>query len=251
MTELGSINLKKYDFFKNLSDTVLSSLASEIEEITLKPEEVLFKKGDPGDSLYVIRTGWVKLVSIDADGSEVVLNQVGAGNMLGEMAMIDQETRSAGVVALTDTKLLKLHSKNFLDLLKKEPEMGLQVIRDISERLRFANTYLENAIEWSQRIARGDYGFATEQMEKTQATIVLSQQGDDERSNRFLATFFHMVEDIRQREEALQTELDQLIIKIDENSRKKDVKELSGSKYFKNLLSKGKKVRKNNPKEEN
>lgn len=247
----GSINLKKYEFFRNLPESVISRLTEEIKEVSLEAGETLFRKGDPGDALYVIRTGWIKLVSEDADGSEVVLNQIGAGNMIGEMAMIDQETRSASVVALTDTKLLKLHSENFLELLKQEPDMGIQVIRDISERLRFANTYLENAIEWSQRIAAGDYGFAKEQMEKVRATVVLSQQADDERANRFLATFFRMVDDIREREEALQTELTQLIIQIDDGKRKKDLKELTGSKFFKKIKLKGDELRGTKSDEEN
>jgi CRP-like cAMP-binding protein len=243
MGKLSIEDIRKYDFFKNLPDSVLVELSQEIQELSLESGEELFRKGDPGDALYVIQTGWIKLVGEDADGSEVVLNQVGPGNIIGEMAMIDQEPRSAGVVAITPTKLLRLHSEKFVEVLKQEPSIGIQVIRDISERLRFANTYLENAIEWSQRIASGDYGFAKEQMEKAQATVVLSQQADDDRANRFLATFFHMVEDIREREEILQRELDQLIIEIDESQRDKEVKELTGSEYFKKLKSKGDELR--------
>lgn len=233
--------IRKHDFFKDLSDSVLTELAKDIQELSLESGEELFRKGDPGDALYIIQSGWIKLVGEDADGSEVVLNQVGKGNIIGEMAMIDQEPRSAGVVAITPTKLLKLNSKKFVEVLKQEPSIGIQVIRDISERLRFANTYLENAIEWSQRIASGDYGFAKEQMEKAKATVVFSQQADGDRANRFLATFFHMVEDIREREESLQRELDLLIVEIDESKRDKEVKELADSEFFQELKSKGKK----------
>jgi CRP-like cAMP-binding protein len=243
MSKLKIEDIRKYEFFKNLPDSVLVELSQEIEELSLDSGEELYRRGDPGDALYVIQTGWIKLVGEDSDGSEVVLNQVGPGNIIGEMAMLDQEPRSAGVVALTPTKLLKLQSELFVEVLKQEPSIGIQVIRDISERLRFANTYLENAIEWSQRIASGDYGFAKEQMEKAQATVVLSQQADDDRANRFLGTFFRMVEDIREREETLQRELDELIIKIDESKREEEVKELSGSEFFKKLKSKGGKIR--------
>lgn len=251
MSKLSIDEIRKHKFFNSLPDSVLEELSKGIKELSLESGEELFGKGDPGDALYIIQTGWVKLVGEDAEGSEVVLNQVGPGNIIGEMAMIDEEPRSAGVVAITPTKLLKLQSEQFVEVLRQEPSIGIQVIRDISERLRFANTYLENAIEWSQRIASGDYGFAREQMEKLQATMILSQQDNDDRANRFLATFFNMVEDIREREETLQRELDQLIIEIDESKRDEEVKELSGSEFFKSLKSKKDKLRGKKSEEEN
>ena len=244
-------DLKKYQYFKNLSASVIAELSKDIEELSLESGDALFQKGDPGDSLYVIRSGWIKLVSEDADGSEVVLNQVGPGNIIGQESMIDHEPRSAGVVAVTPVELMKLPREKFVDVLKLEPDLGLHVIRDISERLRFANIYLENAIEWSQRIAAGDYGFAKEQMKKAQATVELSKQADDDRANRFLATFFHMVDDIREREEILQRELDELIIEIDESKREQEVEELTNSEFFKDLKSKGDALRGNKSEEEN
>ena len=243
-------DLKKYQLFKNLSDSVILKLSKDIEELSLELGDTLYQKGDPGDALYIIRFGWIKLVGEDADGNEVVLNHVGPGNIIGEMAIIDQERRSARAVAMTPVKMMKLPSEKFVDVLKQEPGLGLQVIRDISERLRFSNIYLESAIEWSQRIASGDYTFAKEQMKKAQTTIDLSQQADSDRANRFLATFFEMVEDVREREETLQRELEQLIIDIDESKREKEVKELTDSEFFKELKLKGDELRKNKSKEE-
>ena len=243
-------DLKKYQFFKNLSDSVIFKLSKYIEELSLERGDTLYQKGDPGDALYIIRFGWIKLVGEDADGNEVVLNHVGPGNIIGEMAIIDQERRSARAVAMTPVKMMKLPSEKFVDVLKQEPGLGLQVIRDISERLRFSNIYLESAIEWSQRIASGDYAFAKEQMKKAQTTIDLSQQADSDRANRFLATFFEMVEDVREREETLQRELEQLIIDIDESKRKKEVKDLTDSEFFKELKLKGDELRENKSKEE-
>ena len=243
-------HLKKYEFFRNLPDAVVAELAEEIQALRLDTDEVLFHKGDRGDSLFVIRSGWIKMVSEDDDGSEVVINQAGPGNMIGEMGLLDEEPRSVGVVAMTPVELLKLKSENFVKLLNHEPILGLQVIRDLSERLQFANTYLESAIEWSQKITSGDYGFAKKQMEKAQATVVMSQQGDDDRANRFLATFFSMVEDIKKRQSELQSELDKLIIEIDEEKRESEVKELSGSAFFKKLKAEGRKLRGNHPEEQ-
>lgn len=237
MSNIGPKDLKRYEFFRHLSDEVLAGLASEVEELHLESNDVVFQKGDPPDALYLIQRGWVKLVGEDADGSEVILNQVGPGNIVGEMAITGSEPRSSGVIAITPAELLKLESETFLEFIRTQPAVGFHVIRDISERLRFANTYLENAIEWSQKIAAGDYKFAKEQMAKAQATIIMTKQGADDRANRFLANFFEMVEDIKAREQSLQNELDQLIITIDEAKREKEVSKLAGSEFFKRLRS--------------
>lgn len=237
MDEIGIKELKRYEFFKHLPDSVLEELATQVDEMQVESNEVIFQKGDPSDALYLIHRGWVKIVGEDSDGSEVILNQIGPGNIVGEMAITDSEPRSSGVIAITPSELLKLESEAFLDFIRTQPAVGMHVIRDISERLRFANTYLENAIEWSQRITAGDYSFAKEQMAKAQATIVMTQQGAEDRANRFLANFFEMVEDIKAREKSLQNELDQLIITIDEAKRGEDVSHLAGSEFFKKLRS--------------
>ena len=89
----------------------------------LDPNEYLFHKGDKGDSLFVINAGLVKVVTEDAQGSEVVLNQVGTGEIIGEMALLDNEPRSAGVVALNDTEVLELKRDDFMKVLKQQPDI--------------------------------------------------------------------------------------------------------------------------------
>jgi CRP-like cAMP-binding protein len=139
--------------------------------------------------------------------------------------------------------MLKLMSDDFLSLLNEQPMMTLPIIRSVSKRLRFATTYIENAIEWSKRIAAGNYDFAEEQMQTAQATIVDSKQPDEERANRFLATFFRMVKEIRAREDELKQQLNQLKIEIDHAKRKKDVDALAKSEFFMELKAKSEKLR--------
>lgn len=239
-------SLIKYDLFKGLPDEAINELGEKIELISLKKNEVLFHEGDPGDALYLIRTGWVKIVNESAEegeGGEVVLNHIGPGNIIGEMAMIDQEPRSSGVVAISEVEMLKLMSDDFLSLLNKQPRMTLPIIHSLSKRLQFATTYIENAIDWSKRIAAGNYSFAEEQMEIVQATIVDSKQPDEERANRFLGTFFRMVEEVRAREDELKQQLNQLKIEIDHARRKKEVDELTQSEFFLELKAKSEKLR--------
>lgn len=236
-------SLLKYDLFKGLPDEAVDELGEKIELISLKKNEALFHEGDPGDALYLIRTGWVKIVNEGAEEGEVVLNHIGPGSIIGEMAMIDQTPRSSGVVAISKVDLFKLMSDDFLSMLNEQPRMTISIIRSLSNRLRFATTYIENAIDWSKRIAAGNYSFAEKQMEIVQATIVDSKQPDEERANRFLGNFFRMVEEIRAREEELKQQLNQLKIEIDHARRKKEVDELTQSEFFLELKAKSEKLR--------
>ena len=95
-------NLKRLEIFKTLPDETISGLVDHVEIIKLKPDQSLFKQGDPGDAVYIIRDGQVKIVGTEKDGREIVFNQQGAGAVIGEMALIDNEPRSAGVVALDE-----------------------------------------------------------------------------------------------------------------------------------------------------
>lgn len=231
-------HLTRFELFKDLPKDVLDKLGGIIETVSIQKNDALFHQDDPGDALYLIQRGWVKIVNEAAKESEVVLNHIGPGGIIGEMAMIDQAPRSTGVIAISDLELLKLKSEDFLTLLNEQPAITIPMIRSVSKRLRFATTYIENAIEWSKRIASGDYNFAEERMKLVQSTIVDSKQPDEERANRFLGTFFRMVEEVRAREDELRKQLNQLKVEIDHAKRKKDVKELAESEFFINLKAK-------------
>lgn len=234
-TEAIAQSLKQFDFFINLPDEVIFDLVGKVEHVSLKKDEILFEKGAEGDALYILQEGWVKMVSTDKDGSEIVLNQVGPGAVIGEMALIDQEPRSAGVVALSEVEMLKLGQEEFMDTLMRQPLLGLEISRNITSRLRFNTTYIENAIEWSKQIAAGNYDYVEEQTKEKGAAIVGPSKSDQERASRFLGTFFSMVKDIKDREENLKKQIVQLKVVIDERLREQEVSELTSTEFFKNL----------------
>ncbi len=244
-------SLRRFDFFEGLSDELIEELAGKVLEKKLAKDEILFRKGDEGDSLYIIRHGWLKIVSEDKAGGEVTINQVGPGNVIGEMALIDNEPRSVGVVGISEVDLLCLGREEFLSVLYDYPELALQVTRSVIQRLRFSTTYIENAIEWSKRIAAGDYSFLDEQKQAVKSTIVETSRPDAERANRFLATFFRMVEDIKAREDALKQQLQELKIQIDQTKREQDVNQLASSEFFQNLRTSAKSRRHKGEEEDN
>lgn len=243
MTDSTAARLKKFDFFADLPDEVIHSLVDEVEKITLKTDEVLFNKGDLGDALYVVESGRVKMVGTDKDGQEVVFNQVGAGAVIGEMALIDQQPRSAGVIALGEVELLKLSQQAFMRVMEEQPLLGMEISRNVIQRLRLATTYIELAIEWSKEIADGNYDYVEQQAQAEDATADAASDSDRERAQRFLGTFFQMVKGVREREEQLKEELVQLKVVIDQQRRKQEVEELSSSEFFQSLRKTAKKKR--------
>ncbi len=102
------------------------------------PGETIIREGDVGESAYLIENGTVE-VSRSRDDGKVILAALGAGEIFGEMSMIDDCPRGATITATTATTVSELHRDEFLDNLKTEPEFTIRFLRTIFERLRDAN----------------------------------------------------------------------------------------------------------------
>ena len=110
----------------------LGLFSRERHVISLKVGECLFKKGDPAQStMYVVLSGEVRI----GDGN-VVLETVGPGGIVGEMALIDGSPRSATITAVADASLAAIDEKRFLFLVHQTPGFGLKVMRLLVGRLR-------------------------------------------------------------------------------------------------------------------
>jgi CRP-like cAMP-binding protein len=241
--EKNTRRLKNTYFFKSLSNELLAELATKVYTINLEKDQVLFRKGDPGDSLYIVLTGWVKIVTQDANGDELVLNHLGPGEAVGDVALIDGEPRSAGVVALVPVRALVLSRDHFLDVMRDQPRVALDVMRGLTAKIRLNTAYIEKAIEWSTRVANGDYSFI-EQVSEAHKTIVTMSKQDDERVGEFLSVFYRMVEGVRQREENLQQQVRELSIYVDEARRQQEVDRLTDTDFFQRLKSTTDRMRK-------
>lgn len=138
--------LKPIDIFQSLTEEMLQSLSSKFHLASLEAGQVLFHKGDQGDSLYLVQTGLLKVVSTDGAGREVILNQISEGDIVGEMALIDHEPRSASVVAVAPTRLLKLNSDDFMQIIQNHPEIGFMISRNLTQRLRKNTMQIEHTL---------------------------------------------------------------------------------------------------------
>ena len=99
--------------------------------------QYVFKAGDPGESMYIVTEGEVDVL----DGS-TVLDTIGPGSIVGELALIDDEPRSASVRAKTDCRLVPVDRRRFQFMVQETPFFGLAVMKVIADRLRRMNTKL-------------------------------------------------------------------------------------------------------------
>ncbi len=228
--------LRKVEFFSGLSDETLAVVAARAEKRALKAGEVLMKKGEPGNSLFLIHEGTVKITTVNAKGEELILNRWGAGAVIGEMSLIDGGTRSASVVALEDVEALELSREAFEQILEN-PAVALSIIRGLTRRLRFATTYIEKAIDLAQKIAAGDYSF----LEQSQP--LLKDSNDDSKAAQMLSSFFTMVRKVKEREEALKKQVEKLTFEIDQARRKQEFEEITGTEFYAKLKEQAKALR--------
>lgn len=130
--------LRPVELFQHLSEEQLSLLAEHSREVQFRKNAILMTEGDAGESMYVIQSGTVKVFVSDEDGKELVLYEQGAGAVIGDIALLDDEPRSASVSTLEKTTALMIGKSSFIQCLKESPEMSLGIIRSLTQRLRQA-----------------------------------------------------------------------------------------------------------------
>lgn len=131
--------LRSIPLFTELSEEELARVADAARERTYPKNSVILFEDDPGDALYVVVTGQVKVVLIGEDGREVILSVLGEGDFFGEMALIDDEPRSAHVIAMEDANLIVLRREDFQKALQDHPRIAVGLLRALSRRLRRAD----------------------------------------------------------------------------------------------------------------
>ncbi len=101
-----------------------------------KNGDVIFRQGDPGDCMYDIFSGRVGIYTAYGAPEEKLIAELKAGEFFGEMGLLDKAPRSATVVALEDTLVYVINESDFNEFFMKQPEKALQIMRQLSQRLR-------------------------------------------------------------------------------------------------------------------
>jgi CRP-like cAMP-binding protein len=131
--------LEKVPLFGQLGPADLQRVLELARERAYPKNSVILFEDDPGDALYIVSTGQVKVVLIGEDGREVILSVLGDGDFFGEMSLIDDEPRSAHVIAMKDSQLLVLRRDDFQSRLEEQPKIALKLLRVLVQRLRRAD----------------------------------------------------------------------------------------------------------------
>ncbi len=138
--------LADVELFEHVSDDDRARLAEFIDVAQLTAGETLFRAGEPGESLYVVRSGEVELFIRDTAGQKIALAIAGAGEVFGELALLDRGPRTATAVALTDCELLELDRDDLLLLFQKSPNAALRLLAAMSHMTRKADELLRTRV---------------------------------------------------------------------------------------------------------
>ena len=131
--------LTRVDLFAGLDRVTLAKLAAHLEIVSVDAGAAVVRQGDPGDAFYVVVKGAFGVYVAPPEGEESRVNGLGPGAPFGEMALLTGRPRSASVRAETPAEVLRLDRGRFLDLVRREPQIGLALAATLCERLRRAH----------------------------------------------------------------------------------------------------------------
>jgi CRP-like cAMP-binding protein len=138
--------LKQVPIFSDLAPKELAEVEKIVHQRRYKKSETIIHDGDPGLGMYIIVSGSVEIVEEDTKAGKKTLAKLSDGSFFGDMALLDEEPRSASAIALVDSDIMAFFRPDFLDLIYRKPKLGIKVLlalaRVIGERLRHTNELL-------------------------------------------------------------------------------------------------------------
>ncbi|MQB01371.1 MAG: cyclic nucleotide-binding domain-containing protein [Actinobacteria bacterium] len=167
--------LTRSKLFRDLDTEVLQAIAARMASRSYRKGERVFHQGDPGDAMYVVVEGLVKVVVISEDGDEMVLVTLGPAQSFGELALIDGEPRSAGAEAVEPTTLLVITRQALSESLRQHPEIAEKLLRSLGSVIRRLTEQTADLVflDLHGRVAKLLLGFAEEQGKPDEQGILL------------------------------------------------------------------------------
>jgi signal transduction histidine kinase len=147
------VALETSKLFAHLPAAELKKLSAVARDISFPHGATIFKEGDPGDGLYVVKSGKVQISAFIDSGEEHVFATVLPGDVFGEMAVLDNLQRSAHASAEGETTVIFVPREQFIELLKTSPAMSLTAVQEISRRLREFNAQYIRKLLQVERMA--------------------------------------------------------------------------------------------------
>ncbi len=138
--------LARSGIFQGVDPEAAEALAKEMETIDARKGEILFNEGEPGDSLYIVLSGKLKIGRRAGDGRQNLIAVMGPSDMLGELSLFDPGPRTATATAVVDSRLARLRKQALRPWLSNRPEIAEQLLRVLARRLRRTNDALADLI---------------------------------------------------------------------------------------------------------
>ncbi len=138
--------VRRAPLFSALDEDGARVLMAQMSPARLERGDILFREGDPGDTLYVIGEGKVKLGRTSADGRENLIAILGPGEMFGELSLFDPGPRTMTATAVAETQLMGLGNDSLTSLLSGRPEVAKALLAALAKRLRRTNEHLADLV---------------------------------------------------------------------------------------------------------
>ncbi len=138
--------LSSVPLFERLDDEERNLLAAQIEAVDLPAGTNVFKRGEPGDAIFIVASGEVEIFVLDTTGQRIVFETAKVGDFFGELSLLDGDPRSASAVAIQDTRALRIDRNDLTLLFTRHPTAALDVLAVIGRRLREADKLIGTRI---------------------------------------------------------------------------------------------------------
>lgn len=129
--------------FTGVADGARDFVLASSQPVTIKKNASVFEKGDDSAAMYILQTGRVEISIVSQLGRKIVLNQIAPGQCFGEIGMLDTQPRTASAVAMENSVLLSVSRKVFMDAVQRSPQMAVNLMEVLCERLRWVSDSVE------------------------------------------------------------------------------------------------------------
>ena len=160
--------LARIPLFAELAEDELARVAEVTVPRRFEADEVVFREGDASNTCYVIRTGHARAVRENSDGRSITLAQFGPGDIFGELAMLDDERRSATIETLEQTETVAILGPDMRRLLREHPDLAVKLIISLGRRLR----------ETNERLARQSFQTVQSRVASVLAQLVRAERDE-------------------------------------------------------------------------
>ena len=138
--------LRKHPYFADLEPEAFDQLCRYAKHVTLKRGATIASRGDPGNSLFAVIAGTVKISVSSPDGRTAILNLIGPGEIFGEVALLDGGSRTADATANTNCELFIVDRRDFIPFVRSQPALAMKLIELLCTRLRWTSDQVEQVI---------------------------------------------------------------------------------------------------------